>query len=88
MYSSLTTQVQIQTTLGITASKLCEWSRILYSLSFGQMLENWFAGPNTELHSAGVQRATAVWQESTPLLYSLLSFVPSALPSSRSCLAL
>ncbi len=46
------------------------------------MQDSWSAGPNAELHSAGVCRATAVWQESSPHLYSLLSFVPSALPSS------
>lgn len=65
MHSSLSIQVPIQTMSRITRSELYDCLHMIYSLSFGQMLDSWSAGPNAELHSAGMQRATAVWQQST-----------------------
>ena len=65
MHSSLSIQVPIQTISRITRSELYDCLHMIYSLSFGQMLDSWSAGPNAELHSAGMQRATAVWQQST-----------------------
>ena len=60
MHSSLIIQVLIQTMWRVTRSEL--YDRLW--LWFGQMLDSWSADLNAELHSAGMQRATAVWQQS------------------------